>query len=105
MDVNFGNDPTKPFRCDLAALAAQLPAGSSPHARRIVAAALDWAAEQPPGGGAARDALVGKLRTAGVDIPVCGDATIRCRPGLFFTRRHADQFLSILDDTLAKQSA
>ena len=37
VDVNFGNDPAKPFRCDLAALAAQLPAGSSPHARRIVA--------------------------------------------------------------------
>ncbi len=52
--------------------------------------------------GKERDALVGALRGAGVDIPVCGDATIRCRPGLFFTHRHADQFLDILDSTLAK---
>ena len=57
-----------------------------------------------PAGGAARDALLGALRTAGVDIPSCGDATIRCRPGLFFTTRHAEQFLSILEATLAKQA-
>jgi 4-aminobutyrate aminotransferase/(S)-3-amino-2-methylpropionate transaminase len=58
-----------------------------------------------PAGGAARDALVAALRTRGVDIPVCGDATVRCRPGLFFTHRHADQFLDILDSTLAQQAA
>lgn len=56
-----------------------------------------------PGGTAARDELVAKLRMAGVDIPTCGDATIRARPGLFFTKRHADQFLSILEGVLAKQ--
>ena len=55
-----------------------------------------------PGGTAARDALVGKLRTAGVDIPSCGDNTIRARPGLFFAQRHAEQFLGILEGVLAK---
>ena len=94
-----------------AAMGARLKAGLEDIARRrpgavaSVRGAGTLVAFDVPGGGAARDALVGKLRTAGVDIPVCGDATIRCRPGLFFTRRHADQFLSILDDTLAKQSA
>jgi 4-aminobutyrate aminotransferase/(S)-3-amino-2-methylpropionate transaminase len=58
-----------------------------------------------PGGGGARDALVGAMRLAGVDIPVCGDATVRCRPGLFFTHRHADQFLEALETVLRKQSA
>lgn len=55
-----------------------------------------------PGGTAARDALVGKLRTAGVDIPTCGESTVRARPGLFFTQRHAEQFLGILEGELAK---
>ena len=55
-----------------------------------------------PGGPAARDALVGKLRTAGVDIPSCGESTIRARPGLFFTQRHSEQFLGILEGVLAK---
>ena len=49
---------------------------------------------------AERDALVAALRQAGVDIPVCGEMTVRCRPGLFFTLRHAKQFLDILDTTL-----
>jgi 4-aminobutyrate aminotransferase/(S)-3-amino-2-methylpropionate transaminase len=55
-----------------------------------------------PGGPAARDALMGQLRTAGVDIPSCGENTIRARPGLFFTHRHAQQFLTILEGVLAK---
>ena len=49
-----------------------------------------------------RDELMGQLRQGGVDIPGCGDATIRCRPGLFFSHKHADQFLGILDSTLAR---
>ena len=56
-----------------------------------------------PGGPAARDALMGQLRLAGVDIPSCGENTIRARPGLFFTHRHAQQFLAILEGVLAKQ--
>lgn len=51
---------------------------------------------------AERDALVASLRQAGVDIPVCGERTIRCRPGLFFTERHARQFLGILDGVLGE---
>lgn len=51
--------------------------------------------------GAKRDAIVAALRSAGVDIPVCGDATVRCRPGLFFTHKHADQFLERLDTVVA----
>lgn len=50
---------------------------------------------------AQRDALVMSLRHRGVDIPVCGDQTIRCRPGLFFTPKHAQQFLGILGEALA----
>lgn len=57
-----------------------------------------------PAGPAARDALVAQLRAAGVDIPTCGDATVRCRPGLFFTHRHADQFLDILDAVTARSA-
>jgi len=55
--------------------------------------------------GAQRDLLTGRLRQAGVDIPVCGDASIRCRPGLFFSHKHADQFLNILEATLGKMKA
>ena len=49
-----------------------------------------------------RDELVTALRAAGVDIPVCGERTVRCRPGLFFTERHAKQFLEILGGVLAQ---
>lgn len=52
---------------------------------------------------AERDVLVAALRARGVDIPVCGEATVRCRPGLFFARKHADQFLDILEKTLLSQ--
>ena len=52
--------------------------------------------------GLSRDALLGALRCAGVDIPGCGDATVRCRPGLFFGERHAGQFLELLQTALVR---
>eukprot|EP00241_Pyramimonas_parkeae_P001964 CAMPEP_0114246170 /NCGR_PEP_ID=MMETSP0058-20121206/12308_1 /TAXON_ID=36894 /ORGANISM="Pyramimonas parkeae, CCMP726" /LENGTH=483 /DNA_ID=CAMNT_0001359315 /DNA_START=282 /DNA_END=1734 /DNA_ORIENTATION=+ len=44
-----------------------------------------------------RDALILALRMRGVDIPSCGDRTIRCRPGLFFTPQHGKMFLDALE--------
>lgn len=52
-----------------------------------------------------RDALVGNLRNAGVQIGGCGDRTMRLRPSLTFTARHARQFLEILDGVLADMDA
>jgi 4-aminobutyrate aminotransferase/(S)-3-amino-2-methylpropionate transaminase len=50
--------------------------------------------------GAARDAAVDALRAKGVDIAACGSATIRCRPGLYFTPTHAAVFLDAFDQVL-----
>ena len=36
-------------------------------------------------------------------IVACGTATIRCRPGLYFTPAHAAVFLEAFDRVLAKQ--
>ena len=47
-----------------------------------------------------RDAVVVELRARGVDIPTCGDRTIRCRPGLFFSTNHAKIFLEALEDAV-----
>jgi 4-aminobutyrate aminotransferase/(S)-3-amino-2-methylpropionate transaminase len=88
------------LRAGLEALAQRYPAAVA-----NVRGAGTLMAFDVPGGGAARDTLIGQLRMAGVDIPSCGEATVRCRPGLFFTHRHADQFLNILERTLAKQTA
>jgi len=35
-----------------------------------------------------------------VDIAACGSATIRCRPGLYFTPKHAAVFLEKFDAAL-----
>jgi 4-aminobutyrate aminotransferase/(S)-3-amino-2-methylpropionate transaminase len=50
--------------------------------------------------GAARDAAVNALRAKGVDIAACGSATIRCRPGLYFTPTHAAVFLDVFNTVL-----
>lgn len=83
------------LRAGLAALAAAHPGAVANVRGAGTITAFD--ARSP----AHRDALVAGLRAAGVDIPTCGDATIRCRPGLFFTHRHADQFLERLDTVVA----
>lgn len=48
-----------------------------------------------------RDKLVSQLRNAGVEISGCGSNSIRIRPMLVFTPRHAQQFVEILDKSLA----
>jgi 4-aminobutyrate aminotransferase/(S)-3-amino-2-methylpropionate transaminase len=53
---------------------------------------------------AARDDAVDALREEGVDIATCGDRTIRCRPGLYFTPKHARVFLDAFDRVLARSS-
>lgn len=50
---------------------------------------------------ARRDAVLGALLQSGVDIGGCGSATIRARPGLFFTSQHARVFLQKFDDVLS----
>lgn len=50
--------------------------------------------------GEARDAAVDALRAKGVDIAACGLATIRCRPGLYFTPKHATVFLDAFDQVM-----
>jgi 4-aminobutyrate aminotransferase/(S)-3-amino-2-methylpropionate transaminase len=56
---------------------------------------------------AQRDALLGHLKMAGVEIAGCGAQTIRMRPFLTFQPKHAAQFIDILDaqvNTLAKSA-
>ena len=50
---------------------------------------------------ATRDALVAELRARGVESGGSGDCTLRLRPAMIFKDRHADQFLSILEDACA----
>merc|ERR1712003_597431 len=47
-----------------------------------------------------RDALVGLLRSNGVETAGCGDAAIRFRPALGFEEKHADEFLAIFSNVL-----
>lgn len=49
------------------------------------------------GGGAAQAALIGSMRRRGIWAGGCGTATIRLRPALVFTPRHAEIFLAALD--------
>lgn len=51
-----------------------------------------------------RDAAVDALRTKGVDVATCGYATIRCRPGLYFTPTHATVFLNAFDEVLRESA-
>ena len=50
--------------------------------------------------GSDRDVAVDALRAKGVDIAACGSATIRCRPGLYFTPKHAAVFLDAFDEVM-----
>jgi len=47
-----------------------------------------------------RDNILQKLKNSGVLAGACGDKTIRIRPALIFTQKHADIFLSKLNSTL-----
>ena len=51
---------------------------------------------------ARREAVLSALLQNGVDIGGCGSATIRARPGLFFTSQHARVFLKKFDDVLSE---
>ena len=51
---------------------------------------------------AERDRAVKELRAEGVDIAFCGEAAIRCRPGLYFTPEHARVFLDAFDRVLRR---
>lgn len=48
----------------------------------------------------ARDTLLNRLRARGVHLGGCGEATIRIRPSLTFTPRHANIMLDGLNDAL-----
>lgn len=50
----------------------------------------------------ARDKLLNNLRSKGVHLGGCGEASIRIRPSLTFTPRHANIMLDGLNDTLAE---
>ena len=52
--------------------------------------------------GAERDRAVKELRAEGVDIAHCGEAAIRCRPGLYFMPEHARVFLDAFDHVLRR---
>ena len=51
-----------------------------------------------------RDALVGAMRANGVNTGGCGPASMRLRPSLYFTDKHADIYLEILSKSLAELS-
>ena len=44
-----------------------------------------------------RDAILGKLRSEGVNCGGCGDNVIRLRPALIFQPKHANIFLEKLE--------
>ena len=52
-----------------------------------------------------RDELVGAMRANGVNTGGCGPASMRLRPSLYFTKKHADVYLDILGKSLASLSA
>lgn len=54
--------------------------------------------------GPQRDRAVDSLRAKGVDIAACGSATVRCRPGLYFTPNHAQVFLDAFDEVLEEMA-
>ena len=47
-----------------------------------------------------RDAILGKLRSEGVNCGGCGDNAIRLRPALIFQPKHANIFLEKLEKVL-----
>jgi len=49
-------------------------------------------------GGAARDNILGTLKQKGIWAGGCGEASIRLRPALIFTPRHAELFLESLEE-------
>jgi len=55
-------------------------------------------------GVAVRDSILTKLRQKGVNLGGCGESTIRIRPSLTFTPRHAQIMLEKLDEVLIEMS-
>jgi len=51
-----------------------------------------------------RDSILNKLRQKGVNLGGCGESTIRIRPSLTFTPRHADIMLEKLNEVLIEMS-
>jgi 4-aminobutyrate aminotransferase/(S)-3-amino-2-methylpropionate transaminase len=47
-----------------------------------------------------RDKIILKLRSLGVQSGASGESTLRIRPSLIFTKKHADIFFDKLDKTL-----
>lgn len=51
-----------------------------------------------------RAALVAEMKRRGVNVPYCGLNTIRARPCLYFTEKHADIYCQVLRDSIAHLS-
>jgi 4-aminobutyrate aminotransferase / (S)-3-amino-2-methylpropionate transaminase len=49
---------------------------------------------------AVRDKIIQKLRNLGIQSGPCGDRTLRIRPALIFTQRHAEIFLDRFEKAL-----
>ncbi len=47
-----------------------------------------------------RDKIIEKLKNSGIQCGACGDCTLRIRPALIFTKKHADIFLDRLETVL-----
>jgi 4-aminobutyrate aminotransferase/(S)-3-amino-2-methylpropionate transaminase len=47
-----------------------------------------------------RDAIINELRNRGVEAGGSGDATVRLRPALVFTPKHASIFLKLLNESI-----
>lgn len=47
-----------------------------------------------------RDKIIQKLKNLGIQCGACGDKTMRIRPSLIFTQKHADVFLDRLEQAL-----
>lgn len=48
-----------------------------------------------------RTKLVREMKKRGVNVPYCGLNTIRARPCLYFTEKHADIYCQVLRDSIA----
>jgi 4-aminobutyrate aminotransferase-like enzyme len=47
-----------------------------------------------------RGALIKKLKLNGVNAPICGVATIRARPCLYWTNKHSDVYIGRLEKSI-----
>lgn len=59
---------------------------------------IAWDCESP----AMRDSFVAKMREKGVNMGGCGERAVRLRPMLTFEKKHADIFLTAVEQTLAE---